>query len=171
MDYIGIFQISIGPTNENYLLFWTHRIFSWVWKIFWAKLCNLSFQMSYHTYVYNHYNLQNKPCEKRNRCKKSPHLINRITKSRIIATMLQPFSASQFSKWAAYLKSRKKSDFFWKIFFPCNFVKKYPRDLGWDAFGSGHIGPTIDLDLCWNCLKMWDFWHFWLKIKKAKGPW
>ena len=83
----------------------------------------------------------------KHRCKKLPHLKNRITKPRIIATKLQPFSPAQFSKWAAYLKSRKKSDFFWKIFFPCNFVKKFPKDLGWDAFGSGHMGPTIDLDL------------------------
>ena len=80
-------------------------------------------------------------------CKKLPHLKNRITKPRIIATMLQSFSLPQFSKWTAYLKSRKKSDFFLKIFFPCNFVKKYPKDLGWCAIGTGHIRPSIDLDL------------------------
>ena len=78
-----------------------------------------------------------------------PHLKNRITKPRIIATMLQPFSPPQFSKWTAYLKSRKKSDFFWKIFFPCNFVKKFPKDLGWCAIRSRHIGPTIGLSLSW----------------------
>ena len=94
--------MSLEPTNENCLLFWTSRIFSWVWKIFLAKLCNLSFQTPYHTYEYAHYNLQNKPYEKQNRCKKLPHLKNRITKSRIIATMLPLFSAPQYSKWAAY---------------------------------------------------------------------
>ena len=139
--------MSIEPTNENYSLFWTRRIFCWVWKIFLAKLCNLSFQTPYHTYVYDHYNLQNKPYEKQNRCKKLPHLKNRITKPRIIATKLQPFSPPQFSKWAAYLKSRGKSDFFKKIFFPCNFVKKYPKDLGWCAIGTGHIRPSMGLVL------------------------
>ena len=100
------------PTNENYLLFWARRIFSWIWKIFFANLCNLSFQTPYHTYVIDHYNLQNKPYDKQDRGKKLPNLENRITFYRIIATMLPPFSAPQFSKWTAYLKSRKKSKFF-----------------------------------------------------------
>ena len=112
VDYIGLFQMSNEPTNENSLLFWTLRIFSWVWKIFFANLCNLSFQTPYHTYVHDHYSLQNKPYDKQDRGKKLPNLENRITFYRIIATMLPPFSAPQFSKWTAYLKSRKKSKFF-----------------------------------------------------------
>ena len=44
---------------------------------------------------------------------------------------------------------KKKIRFFLKIFFPCNFVKKYPKDLGWCAIRSRHIGPTMVLSLSW----------------------
>ena len=147
VDYIGLFKCQLNPQmkiirfsgpveyslgSENY--FWQNYVI-WAFK---RRITRM--YMTITTYKTSH-------VKSKHTCKKLPHLKNRITKPRIIATKLQPFSPAQFSKWAAYLKSRKKSDFFWKIFFPCNFVKKFPKDLGWCAIGIGHMRHSIARDL------------------------
>ena len=98
------------------------------------------------------------------------HLKNRITNPRIFAPMLPPFPAPQFSKWAAYLKSRKKSKFFEKIFFSFNFVQIYSQDLRRFAIGPGHIRPTMSYVLSLDFSQNERFFAFLAQNEENERP-
>ena len=104
-------EIYNPPINEINEDFSTCRIFSWLWKLFFANLSNLSFQWTHHRYVYDHYNVQNKPCEwKQNRGKcgfQKPHY--KISNSYSHASTI--LSTTIF-KMSSLPQIKKKSIFF-----------------------------------------------------------